>query len=140
MPYTFKEHTADLLLEATGETLEEAFIQAAKGMMSSLFDLDTIDIKEDVPIEVEAPDMESLFVKWLQEVLYRYETEGMLFREFSLVITTDPPSLKGTASGERFDPKQHKIITEIKAVTYHMLEVEYDQKRKEARVQVLFDI
>jgi len=60
--------------------------------------------------------------------------DDVLFSEFKVVITGT--NLSGIARGEKIDPARHGLKTDIKAVTYHMLEVD----EKEKSVRVLFDI
>jgi len=85
-------------------------------------------------IKAKADDLEQLLVDWLSELLYICDTQDLLFSEFEVSITGT--ELIGKARGEVMDPSRHGLKTEIKAVTYHMLEV----NKSENYVQVLFDI
>jgi len=130
------DHTADLGIIAYGETLSQAFTNTAYGMFSQITDLKGIKPKQEVVIEVSAEDLESLLVVWLNELLYNYEVDNFIFKEFEIESITDY-QLKASARGEKIDKSSAKILREIKAVTYHMLKVEHN---KEWKVQVLFDI
>jgi len=131
------EHTADVGIEAYGKTLEEAFENAAKGMFSLMIGGGKIESK--VMREVEIPfdmDVEQLLVDWLSELLYIHDVEHLVFGEFDVEIGKE--KLKGKAYGEEYDIKKHGYGMEIKAVTYHMLEVKKDEKGYVVRC--LFDI
>jgi SHS2 domain-containing protein len=131
------EHTADIGIEAYGKTLEEAFENAAKGMFSLMIGDGKIESK--VMKEVEVPfdmDEEQLLVDWLSELLYIHDVEHLVFGEFDVKIGKE--KLTGRAYGEEYDVKKHGYGMEIKAVTYHMLEVKKDKKGYVVRC--LFDI
>jgi len=81
-------------------------------------------------------DVETLLVSWLQELLYLLDTEDLVFGRFQ--VTLQEFLLEATAWGSVFDPKIHTMKTEIKAVTYHQLEVTKSDQGWEA--QVIFDI
>jgi len=120
--YETFDHTADIGVRVFGETLQEIFVHAAEALFDLLTDLDSIRKDLSREVEVSGSDREDLLVRWLGELLYLCEGEGYLFREFSIFHLT-PTSLKASARGERFDPARHTFKTEIKAVTYHQVEV-----------------
>jgi protein archease len=120
--YETFDHTADIGIRAFGRTPEEVFIHAAEALFNVLTDLGSIRGRLTREVEVRGSDLEDLLVRWLGELLYLCEGEGYLFQEFSIVQLT-PTSLKAAARGERFDPARHEFKTEIKAVTYHQVEV-----------------
>jgi len=130
------EHTADAGIIAHGADINQAFANAARGMFSLITDLD--DVKEVVPrdIEVTAPDQESLLVAWLNELIYLFDTENILFKRFDIVHLNDT-RLRARGYGEKVDSARHKIKLGVKATTYHMLKIAKDDG---VSVQVLFDI
>ena len=86
--------------------------------------------------ELTATDEESLLVEWLNELIYQFDTEGIIFKRFD-IIQLDNTRLKARGYGEKVDKSRHKIKMGVKAATYHMLKVERGDGGK---VQVLFDI
>ena len=85
--YKIIEHTADVGIEAHGTNLEEAFEEAAKGMFAIITDGSKIENKEKRKIEVPFDrDEEILLVDWLNELLYIYDIEGLVFGEFEVKI------------------------------------------------------
>ena len=111
-------------LRIFGESLEELFENAACGFFWLITGLENVEEKVRVEISVEAQDKEELLVRWLSELLFRFEVDGLLFRKFK-VLEISPKILNATALGERFNPDRHELKTEIKGVTYHQLKVEH---------------
>ena len=134
--FEFIEHTADVGIMAYGADVKEAFANAARGMFSLIVDSGSIRETECRDIEVTAPDIESLLVTWLNELIYLFDTENMLFSRFD-ITELDVDRLIARAYGEPVDDTTHKLKTGIKAATYHMVEVDRSQG---GRVRVLFDI
>ena len=132
--YETIDHTADIAIKAFGSSLPEAFCNAAYGMFDIMSDASSIDPLKEIEVKLEAPDMEQLLVDWLSELLYLSEVEETLFCEFEVKITGT--KLEGKARGEKIDLARHGFNTEIKAVTYHMLEIDVQNNT----IQVLFDI
>jgi SHS2 domain-containing protein len=96
---------------------------------------------ESRDIEVESPDIKGLLVDWLSELLYLFEVDEIIFSEFkinSIEKTNEGFSLKGKASGEPIDLSHHNFDTQVKAVTFHDLQVESD-KTGRFWVQVVVD-
>ncbi|MFC2006836.1 archease [Chloroflexota bacterium] len=129
------DHTADIGIVAYGEDMEGAFTNAGKALFSIITELD--DIKEQLhrDIELSAPDQESLLVEWLNELIYLFDTENLIFKRFD-ITQFNQTHLTARNYGQRVTP-EHKIKTGVKAATYHMLNIE---QSKGSKVQVLFDI
>jgi len=129
------EHTADVGIIAYGSNIKEAFASAAKGMSSLIAEPDDVREVEHRDIDIKAADRESLLVAWLNELIYLFDVENMLFKRFDITRLSET-HLKAKAYGEKADSSRHAIKTGIKAATYHMLKIEKDG----SSVRVLFDI
>jgi len=129
-------HTADVGIIAYGADLKQAFANAGKALFSLITELD--DVKEVLhrDAELTASDEESLLVEWLNELIYQFDTEGIVFKRFD-IIQLDSTRLKARGYGEKVNKARHKIKMGVKAATYHMLKV---NKNGGCSVQVLFDI
>jgi SHS2 domain-containing protein len=130
------EHTADVGIMAYGADVKEAFANAARGMFSLIVEVGSVRETEYRDIEVTAPDEESLLVTWLNELIYLFDAENMLFSRFD-ITELDTTRLKARVYGEPVDNARHRLKTGIKAATYHMVEVD---RSEGGRVRVLFDI
>jgi SHS2 domain-containing protein len=131
--FEYLEHTADLGFLACGKTLKALFANAAEALMEVMVSVETIQMGTQKKIDVTAPSLDSLLVRWLNELLYIFDTEGLLFRRYD-IDHLDTFSLKATAMGEQVDPIRHVTKTEIKAVTYHQLYVRKKNGQWECRV------
>ena len=130
------DHTADVGIIAYGADMKQAFANAARGLFSLIAELDDVDEVLHRDIELNAPDEESLLVEWLNELIYRFDAEGIIFKRFD-ILWLDSTRLKSRVYGEKVNKSKHKIKIGVKAATYHMLKID---KGDGYRVQVLFDI
>ena len=130
------EHTADIGIRAYGISKPEAYANAARAMFSLITDPDKIREVTCREVNVNAPDREILAVEWLNELVYLFDTEQMLFKRFDITELTET-ELKARCYGEKADKSRHELKTGIKSATYHMLKVEQNDRYQ---VQVLFDI
>jgi SHS2 domain-containing protein len=120
--YRTLAHTADLGLRIWGRTLEELFANAGEALVATITDRRRLRPRQRQDITVEAPDLEALLVAWLNHLLYLYDVEGFLGRDFT-IRSLSPEKLHATARGETFDPERHVSKTAVKAATYHKLEI-----------------
>lgn len=130
--------TADVAAAAYGITLDDAYANAALAMMDIISDIRKIEEKKEKEFEVRGHDLKALLFNWLNDVLYKSTTEGMLFSKFHVDIDQKTMTLKGRAWGEKTDPKKHDMRGEVKAVTYHRMEIRKEDEYW--RVQVIFDV
>ena len=130
------DHTADVGIIAYGADIRQAFANAARALFSVITELDTVEEVVYRDIELVASDQESLLVEWLNEFIYLFDTENILFKRFDITKLNNN-QLKARSYGEKVDSSKHKLKTGVKAATYHMLKVE---KTNGCQVQVLFDI
>ena len=133
-------HTADIGLIAYGKNKEEVFINAAKGMFEIIVG-GTKNLKENFydKIKLEADDLEGLLFAWLNELLYIGETRLVILSKFQIKQLSDF-QIKAEVGGMKINPPSVKIKKEIKAVTYHRLEIKKDEESGLWRAQVIFDI
>jgi SHS2 domain-containing protein len=132
--YELLEHTADILVRASGKTMNEAFENAAYALFDTMCDASTVEPVTVKKVELSADDPEQLLVDWLSRLLFICDVDDMVFSEFEVKL--EGRTLKARMKGERIDPDKHHLKTDVKAITYHMLEVNASTNT----VQVLFDI
>jgi len=127
------DHPADIGIEAYGENLAEAFEQAAVALTSIILDVSTVRESGKRNVRLNADDQGQLLVKWLTEILYLYDGKRFVGCRFEIERLT-AESLQATIHGEMFDPKKHVTRLDVKAVTYHQLQVTESEKRTSVRV------
>ncbi len=129
-------HTADVGIIAYGADMNQAFANAARGLFSLITELEDVEETEYRDIELTAPDQESLLVEWLNELIYLFDAEQIIFKRFDIAQLSQT-HLKARSYGHKVDSSKHKLKMGVKAATYHMLKIE---KSNGAKVQVLFDV
>jgi SHS2 domain-containing protein len=125
--YETFEHQADIGVRGYGDTVEEAYANAAAAMYSVMIDLSRVEQKESRSIRVTAGDREQLLVEWLNALLAISDIDRMVFSRFEARI--DGPDLAGTAWGEHLDRTRHEPNVEVKGATYHLLKVTQENGR-----------
>jgi SHS2 domain-containing protein len=130
------DHTADVGIIAYGKDLKEAFANAAYGMFSLIADLDGVSERISREVNVESSDQEALLVDWLNELLYIFDVDRIIFKRFE-ITDLNRNRLKAKVYGERIDTSRHQLRTAVKAATYHMLKIE---RNKGVKVQFILDI
>ena len=124
--FEFLEHTADVYIAAYGTSFEEAFGNAALAMFEVMTDTEKISQVHKDAVEVEAEDEYALLYNWLEALLVKFETEGMLYSKFQITNwkeTAETFKFKAIVWGERFNPEKHPQKVGVKAVTYHRMVV-----------------
>jgi len=135
--FEFVDHTGDLGVRLFGDSLPRLFEQAAEALTFILTDPQAIRINESRRLLLEAKTDEELLITWLNELVYLFDTEGILFRNYD-VLSVHDHHLEALAQGEIYDEGRHPIKTAVKAATYHQLKIETHQGVWTA--QVIFDL
>jgi len=129
-------HTADVGIIAYGADARWAFVNAARALFSLITELDDVEEVLYRDIELTAFEQESLLVEWLNELIYLFDVENIIFKRFDITEINNT-RLKARSYGEKVDSSKHKLKVGVKAATYHMLKID---KSDGCKVQVLFDI
>lgn len=130
------DHTADVGIIAYGSDLEEVFANSAYGMFSLIADLDEVRAEVYRDVDVQAQDQEALLVSWLNELLYLFDVDHIIFSRFD-ISNLSQNQLRARVYGEKINASRHQLKTAVKAATYHMLKVE---KENGFKAQVILDI
>ena len=134
--YEVIEHTADIGLKIYGKDLKDLFINAAVGLFSLIVDLTKVDSSVEIELKKEESNKEELLVSWLNELIFQFSARSFIAKGINIVELTDN-KITAKIQGEKIDLSKHKILSEIKAATYHDLEVKEVKDGFEARV--IFD-
>jgi SHS2 domain-containing protein len=127
--YTIFDHTADVGLEVRGTSFEDLLATAARATFDQALEdrPAAVDCRREVRVRPVAQatlegDRHELLVGWLQELLYLFETEHLVPLEYDFVAA-GPREIKADVGFGRFEPGRHRTRLEVKAVTYHQIEV-----------------
>ncbi|MFH2049151.1 MAG: archease [bacterium] len=137
--FEFLEHTADIIIKATGDTIEEAFASAAEGLFACITELSLIDPLVEIEFEVESIDRQGMLVAFLSKLIYIHEVDRMVFCDFRITFE-DENKLTAICYGEKYDDAKHDPGMHVKGVSYHMLEIINKNNSGLATVQVLIDV
>ncbi len=132
--YEVLDHTADLMIRGNGRTLEECYANLAYGMFDQTVDLSSVRPLESMHVEVEGEDDEDALYSLLSELLFIEDYDNIIMCQFSVSI--DGTRITCDCAGEKLDRSRMRVRGEIKAVTYHMMEID----REKPSVTVLFDV
>ncbi|MBI3894901.1 MAG: archease [Acidobacteria bacterium] len=136
-PFEILEHTADVGIKAYGNSLQELFVNAARGLISLASGFPEASSTQRFSLSACGEDYEELLVNWLSEILYYIDAEGWIFSDFK-IHRLESEFLEGEALGERHAEAAHRLRTSVKAVTYHQISVRQTPNGWEA--VVYFDI
>ena len=135
--YKVLDHTADIGLIIYGQDLKGLFENAGKAFFHLITDLRKVRRRVEKRVRIGKESLDRLMVDWLSELLYLHDVENLLFKGFK-VESVGEDGLKATVKGEPFREGIHVIKTEVKAVTYHQIEVR--QETGGWRAQVILDL
>jgi SHS2 domain-containing protein len=140
VPYAFFDHTGDVGVTVAARSVAQVFADAAAALTETITDHHLVAATRSVAIEITAPAVDLLLVDWLNDLIYRFETDNLLVARADLSVIDQGArwTLRGTASGETLDPARHPIRTLVKAATYHALEV--TRVGEEWRATIVLDV
>ena len=117
-------HVADIGVRGFGDSMEEAFEQAALAMTAVITEPGSVRAAQAVDIACEAPHPEILLADWLNALVFEMATRHMLFSRFEVCIAGQ--RLTAKAWGEGVDSARHQPAAEVKGATLSELEVAQD--------------
>jgi len=135
--YRLTTRQSELAVKVTGGSQADLFANSAFALFDVMSDVEKIEIKERLPLEVEGADRDDLLVNWMRELLYLYQRSGFLLKEFVIREVKDT-SVKAEVCGEKIDPDRHEIKQEIAAVAYNQSRMTKTGNRWTA--QLIFEV
>ncbi|ELP94177.1 hypothetical protein EIN_185840 [Entamoeba invadens IP1] len=143
MGYEYLDHPADVILHSWGADINGALISAVEGMFNFMSDLTRVEEKDKRVVQVNAKSYEELLVKLLDGWLCIFSSELFLAKRFVFTQFDDSDEDNITITcegfGEFFVVGKHQQGTEIKAITWHNLEI-YDDVKEQTHIHILLDI
>jgi len=135
--YTFLEKgaQADVAFTAEADTLPALLETCALAVFAVMTDTGLIKPVESHTVTVQADALEDLLFDWLSELIYLKDSEEFVASRFR-VRCPDKPSfhLQALVQGEPIDRRRHQMSFDVKAVTYHEMDIHQDGDRWYARV------
>jgi SHS2 domain-containing protein len=119
--------SGDVGIRAFGSTFEEALMGAGIGFYSLITDVSSVAGRLTREVAVEAETREELTVRFLNELVFLFDTYGLIGKKIDVLRSVGGPGSISAAfrvSGETFDPARHEQGLLVKAATYHNLTCE----------------
>ena len=113
MKYKFIDHTADVAFEVYGKNLRELFENATMAFYDAFVNVERLEEDKHVEIEVEADGVDYLLFKWLNELLYLFDTEFFGGKRCSINVS------ENKAKGKIIGGKLTAEIIEGEPLGYH---------------------
>ena len=137
MQYTLIDHTADFGIHVFGKDEKQLFEHAALAMFESIIEAGNTGACPQRLVSVVGNDWPDLMVNWLREMLYLWTGQEKILQSIVVEDLTER-CISARVSLEPFHKDQHKIVNEIKAVTYHQIQAGPVGDHWEAKI--IFDI
>jgi SHS2 domain-containing protein len=135
--YEWIEHTADVAVRIFGKNLDELFSHAGQALFEVIGECPVEKLSRVRRIELETDGVEELLLEWLSEINYLHQTHREVYNDFRFDRLSEK-HLEGAVAGEPIDEEHHLVEQEIKAVTYHELQVSRQEDGWSA--VVVFDV
>lgn len=121
------DHTADLGLRIHAADLDDLFRTAAEGLLDVIV-ANREDVKSEQAeiVRLTAGSTPELLIDWLNELIFRSETQHRLYGRFEVRVDDEGRALEATIHGEPIDPDRHVLDHEVKAATYHATSLRRD--------------
>jgi SHS2 domain-containing protein len=121
--YRLNKRQSEIAVRVVGNSQADLFANSAFALFDVMVEMESVESKERLPLEVEGTDRDDLMVNWVRELLYLYQSGGYLLKEFHI------REVKGTVvraevAGEKIDPDRHEIKQEIASVAFHKSRME----------------
>ena len=118
------EHTADAGIRAESSTLSKAFHEVSLAFTEIITGGSLPDTKNNFEINLESSSLDSLLVNYISHLIYLFDTENFLVSSVDVSIKSGlSNTVSGILKGDFYNEAIHGYGVEIKAVSYHMLEI-----------------
>lgn len=134
--FDYFEHTADVGIRAWGPTLDEAFAQAALGLVANIVEVADAHAVGEAQVVIEADSLDRLLFRFLEEILDVTQSRLWVIADVNVKIESET-RLVATLKGEAYEAARHGHVHEVKAITFHGLDV---KRGPPAEVRVIVDI
>jgi SHS2 domain-containing protein len=133
-----EEHTADILFQATADSLGELFEQCGLAVEESQIELSNVAPDIETEINGENANLEYLLFDFLDDLLFQKDAEQLIFSKFKIEVSEKEGKfvMNCKAYGEKIDTKKHEQKVDVKAITMHLFEVKKEDGKWKAKVLI----
>ena len=126
---------ADVAFTAEADSLPALLEVCGEATFAVMTDTKLIKPKDRHTITVQADALEDLLFDWLSELIFLKDSEEFVAGRFR-VRCPDKPSfhLQALVEGEPIDRRRHEMNVDVKAATYHEMDIHQEEGRWFAKV------
>lgn len=135
--YRVMTRQSELAIKVFGKSQTDLFANSAFALFDTMTDVDSVQVKDRLSLEVEGVDRDDLMVNWMRELLYLFQGSGYLLKEFNVHEAKDN-LVRAEVCGEKLDPDRHEIKKDIRSVVFHQSRM--DKTGDQWTAQVIFEI
>ena len=132
-PYTLLNHTADLRIRVTGTHLADLFKNAGLALFELIIDSDRQGSGEVIALNLSGDDPADLMVNYLRELLFLWNGNQQRVTQIDILHISNT-AVSAQVTVERYVPEHDEMLHEIKAVTYHQIDVSPSKEGWQATV------
>ncbi len=138
--FKYFDTTADIGIEVTSENIEEAFKNSALATLNLITDIEKIQNKISKEINITSEDEYGLLYDWITELLILLDSENFIASQYDITIKkeNDEYTLKGNIIGDIYDTSVYNYKTEVKAITYHEMNIEKNEN--DIKIKFIVDL
>ncbi len=131
------DHTADVGFELEAPSLEALFEEARRALLMVVLESPPERGEGERGVRLSAPDLETLLVRWLNELVYLIQDLRFVPVRSRIGIQKTRGAgfaLEADLAGDPLEPEEQGYAGEIKSATFHGLEVRKENGGWHARV------
>lgn len=128
MSYRLLDHATDAFIEVTASDTQEAFSVAADAVINLTLDQIKVEEKQEREFSAKGKDLRYLLFSWLEEIIFVLITSGFAIKRIEFDIDkSNGYRISAKAFGEPLDLQKHRFKVEIKAPTFHEMEIKQNR-------------
>lgn len=133
--FIYLDHTADVMFESYGSTIEEAFSNSAMAMFNILTDIKKVKPVKEYSIKIKSNKIEKLLFDFLDNLLFYLDTEHIIFSKFDISIKKDKGffNLNCKCYGDNIN--NYDRHGDIKAPTYNEMLIKKKTNKKNKKIK-----
>lgn len=138
--YRFLEHTADIKVEAWGDSLENAFRAAGIAFYDIILNIGSVEARIKHEFTVDGFDLMSLLFNYIEYLILAFELDSLVFKDFNIEIkkTGEEYKLDAVGYGELYNKDKHGYKVHVKAMTYHEMEILKKTENSDSRYLIRY--
>ncbi len=138
--YRHLDHPADIAMLISADSVEDLFIAGAEAWKESALESFIPESTFELHINLESISIEELLVDFLSELNFNLYARKLVYSRVKMITIKKNTLYRAEAAVyfEDFSPARHRLKNEIKAVTFHQMNIEH--KNNSYSTRIIFDI